>query len=68
MCKSHNISLDKAHTRSKGTTEEVERKLRLRIEGQKEKDRLIARIKRNFYQPVTKPFYTNNLGKQECTT
>ena len=44
----HIISLDKAHAREKGTTEEIEKKLRRRIATQREMGRAIARVKKRF--------------------
>ena len=46
----HIISLDKAHAREMGTTEEIEKKLRRRIATQREMGRAIARVKKNLNQ------------------
>ena len=64
---SHIISLDKAHARKKGTTEEIEKKLRNRIATQQEMGRAIARVKKKEFKPITKLYHTTTLGKIECT-
>ena len=64
----HMISLDKAHAREKGTTEEIKKKLRNRIVTQREMGRAIARVKKKEFKPITKLYHTTTLGKIECTT
>ena len=63
----HIISLDKAHAREKGTTEEIKKKLRNRIATQREMGRAIARVKKKEFKPITKLYHTTSLGNIECT-
>ena len=53
----HIISLDKAHTRKKGTTEDHEKKWQ-RISKRKDMGRAIARVKWKVFKPVTKLYHT----------
>ena len=63
----HLITLDQAHAKANGTTE-ASKKLRLRIATQRDMDKAIARVKRKFFQPVTKLFDTTAQGKHEYTS
>ena len=61
------ITLDQNHAKEDGTTEAIEKKLRLRIAKQRDIGREIVRVKRNIFQPVTKLFHTTYQSKHECT-
>ena len=63
----HIISLDKAHTRKKGTTEDHEKKWQ-RISKRKDMGRAIARVKWKVFKPVTKLYHTTEQGKIECSS
>ena len=63
-----NIFLEQTRSKDKGTTEKIERTLRLRIERQREIGRTIARAKRKVFQLVTKLFYSDKWGMYECIT
>ena len=60
------LSLDKVLAKKKGTTEEIERKLRLRIERQRDMNRSVTRVKRKMFQPVTKLSFSNEQGTHDC--
>ena len=55
--KTHTISLDQAYSRQKGTTEKMERRIKLRIKRKKTIGRAIARVKRKVFQLVMKLFF-----------
>ena len=55
----HNLFLEQTRSKDKGTTEKIERTLRLRIERQRDIGRTITRAKRKVFQLVTKLFYSD---------
>ena len=62
------LSLDEVLTNKNGTTEEIERKIRMRIEGQRVMGRAIRKVKRKMSQPVTEISFTNEQGTHDCYT
>ena len=46
------LSLDKVLAKKKGTTEEIERKLRMRIERQRDMGRAVRRVKTIFFNQL----------------
>ena len=64
----YRLSLDKVLANKNGTTEEIERKLRMRIERQRDMGRVVRRVKRKMFQPVTKLSFTDEQGTHDCYT
>ena len=64
----YRLSLDKVLANKNGTTEEIERKLRMRIERQRDMGRAVRRVKRKMFQPVTKLSFTDEQGTHDCYT
>ena len=52
----------------KGTTKVIEKKLRLRIERQREMGRTVTRVKREMLQPVPNLSFSNEQGTHDCYT
>ena len=64
----YRLGLDKVLAKKKGTTEEIERKLRMRIKRQRDIGREVRRVKRKMFQPVTKLSFSNEQGTHDCYT
>ena len=61
----YRLSLDKVLAYKNGTTEEIERKSRIRIEQQRDMGRAVRRVKRKIFQPVTKLSFNDEQGTHD---